>query len=289
MSVKLYCPVKINLTLRIFSQREDGYHEIYSLFWRKKAIEGLTIMPSNDENISDLLRVKGLDIKGPNIVLQTAEWARKNNPKLPWLEMELEKKYPDGSGIGAGSGNAAALINWLRKERYFEPDPSAVAKLGADVAFLAGKSDVASAEGIGEKLTPFAPLPEYRWIVAFPKWKSNTAKAYAALDRYREKIGYSGDNYPNDKFKREAAELHSKLTFGRQAGLLPNDFYNVLLSEHSEYREAEKISEGVGALAWGLCGSGSAFVAVCGNCEAAEELERKFNSLEWVNQTSKME
>ena len=56
LSVKLSCPVKINLTLRVFSQRADGYHEIYSLFWRKKATEGLSIVPSNDENIGDFLK-----------------------------------------------------------------------------------------------------------------------------------------------------------------------------------------------------------------------------------------
>lgn len=289
MSVKLSCPVKINLTLRVFSQRADGYHEIYSLFWRKKATEGLTIVPSNDENIGDFLKVKGLDLIGPNIVTKTAEWARKNGCELPFLSMELEKKYPDGSGIGAGSGNAAALIEWLRQECGFVPPREAIAKLGADVAFLAGSSDVALAEGIGERLTALEPLPNYTWTVIFPKWKSNTAKAYAALDSYRERCGRGTEDYRAETFKQEASEIYGSLASGRKTGLLPNDFYQVLLSEHPEYMQAEKISESAGALAWGLCGSGSAFVSVCKNGEAAEETEYKFNSLEWVNQTSKME
>ncbi len=45
----LISPIKINVTLRVLSKRPDGYHEIISLFWMKKGIEGLTIQPHDDE------------------------------------------------------------------------------------------------------------------------------------------------------------------------------------------------------------------------------------------------
>ena len=201
MSVKLSCPVKINLTLRVFSQRADGYHEIYSLFWRKKATEGLTIVPSNDENIGDFLKVKGLDLRGPNIVTKTAEWARKNGCELPFLSMELEKKYPDGSGIGAGSGNAAALIEWLRQECGFVPPREAIAKLGADVAFLAGSSDVALAEGIGERLTALEPLPNQTRPKRTQLW-TLTERDVGAARRIIER------KHLNKKLQKYMAALH---------------------------------------------------------------------------------
>ena len=67
-------PVKINLTLRVLSRRPDGYHEIISLFWKKKGIEGLTIQPHGNENIGDILDVRGMEISGENILFRALKW-----------------------------------------------------------------------------------------------------------------------------------------------------------------------------------------------------------------------
>ncbi|HAH70104.1 MAG TPA: 4-diphosphocytidyl-2C-methyl-D-erythritol kinase, partial [Synergistaceae bacterium] len=110
MNGSYICPVKINLTLRVLSRRPDGYHEIISLFWKKKGIEGLTIQPHGNENIGDILDVRGMEISGENILFRALKWARSRSPIIPPLRMRLTKEFPAGSGIGAGSGNAAALL-----------------------------------------------------------------------------------------------------------------------------------------------------------------------------------
>ncbi len=283
---KLICPVKINITLRVLSQRPDGYHEIYSAFWRKKGIEGLTIYPNNDENIGDILEVTGIRIKGPNIVTKTLEWARANGAHVPHLHIKLDKEFPMGSGIGAGSGNAATLITWLNKNYNFSPDCSLISQLGADVSFLALGSDVAIAEGIGEKLTPLKNIDGLIWVLAFPRWISGTALAYYKLDKYREKHVI---HTPDKGFAEETANILHRLRNKEYSGLLPNDFLDPLSDEHPEYEEAFKDAEDAGAIAWGLCGSGSALFAICKDLQTSDNLKSLYEQKDWIIKITKLE
>ena len=88
----LICPIKINITLRVLSQRSDGYHEIISLFWKKKGIEGLTIQPNRNENIGDILETEGIKIDGENILTKTLIWARSRCQDIPSLRILLKKE-----------------------------------------------------------------------------------------------------------------------------------------------------------------------------------------------------
>lgn len=272
--------------MRVLSRRSDGYHHIYSLFWQKKAIEGLTICPHNDENIGDILDVDGFNIRGINLVTKAVDLMRSLGCAVPPLRMRLEKHYPAGSGIGAGSGNAAAAIRWISGKYTFALSAEAFAQLGADVAFLASPYDTAIASGVGEKLTEMPPIPDLIWVLAFPKWSSQTAEAYKKLDIYRSEnniAATSGD------FEREACEVHELLSKKSFIGLLPNDFLAPLTNEHPEYGCAGKIAKESGALAWGLCGSGSAYFAVCGDNESADRAVEMYQNKNWILKTSKLE
>ncbi|MDR1943353.1 MAG: 4-diphosphocytidyl-2C-methyl-D-erythritol kinase, partial [Synergistaceae bacterium] len=137
------CPIKINLTLRVLGLRGDGYHDIYSLFWRRPSPEILTISPGG---AGDVLSVCGVDVEGENIVSRACRRIRSlfGEDALAPLEMKLHKYLPTGSGVGAGSGNAAALIRWFQMSgsgRVLRC--SDVSPLGSDVAFLASGFDLA--------------------------------------------------------------------------------------------------------------------------------------------------
>jgi 4-diphosphocytidyl-2-C-methyl-D-erythritol kinase len=283
---KIICPVKINLTLRVLSLRPDGYHEIYSAFWKKKGTEVLTISSNSDENIGDKLEVQGLKFEGPNILTKVLMLARERGAKVPPLCIRLDKHFPSGSGIGAGSGNAAALMSWLAGKYNITADSTLISRLGADVSFLALGCDLAIAEGIGEKLTPVEPLEGLSWVIAFPSWKSDTAYAYTKLDQYRKthKISVSEKN-----FSYEALEILDKLRKKDKVGLLPNDFLGPLLSEHMEYETAFTAADRAGALAWGLCGSGSAVFAVCKDDTSSDKLINFYKSESWIIKITKLE
>ena len=131
-------PVKINLTLRVLSRRPDGYHEIISLFWKKKGIEGLTIQPHGNENIGDILDVRGMEISGENILFRALKWARSRSPIIPPLRMCLTKEFPAGSGIGAGGCRHVRTRAQLHAERIRDVFLTAE-ETGGDEKQCAGK------------------------------------------------------------------------------------------------------------------------------------------------------
>ena len=286
MDSVLICPVKINVTLRILKRRPDGYHELFSSFWKKNGTERLTIREVCGENIADRLKTTGALIRGENILTKVLTAARKDGAHIPALEMLLEKDYPQGSGIGAGSGNAAALACFLKNRYGAFGDRREIAKLGADVAFLADGADISYAGGIGERLEPQEGVGGLCWILAFPRWQSNTAEAYAALDRQRNSD--SPELTAADLCRREADVILAKLRNGEKAGLLPNDFLPVARAQHPEY-DAALDAAADDSLACGLCGSGSAVFAVCGSRREAEKVGRIFETFDWIIKTSILE
>ncbi|NLD05420.1 MAG: 4-diphosphocytidyl-2C-methyl-D-erythritol kinase [Synergistaceae bacterium] len=282
----LISPIKINVTLRVLSQRPDGYHEIISLFWKKKGIEGLTIQPHGDENKGDILETKGIKIEEENIISRTLKWARSKCQDIPPLHMCLKKEIPTGSGVGAGSGNAAVLLRWLKENYGLEIESGSVSQIGADVPFLAGDADLAIVSGLGEKMEPLSALSDLRWLLVFPRWRSDTLAAYNQIDRDRKN---KKNEYCSEEYRKEILTIFEKLISKEKIGLLHNDFLDALSKRHIEYRTAFKIAEKSGSLAWGLSGSGSALFMIFGDGFTLNNAKRFFEREEWVIKITELE
>lgn len=266
------CSLKINLTLRVLRKREDGYHEIHSLFWRKRSPEVLEVSPGAS---GDRVAVSGADIPGENILIRSCRYLRSRygSDALPPLAMDLFKHLPMGSGVGAGSGNAAALLKWFeRMNKGCRLDLGDVASLGADVAFLASEYDLAFADGIGEILSGVDETLDIPAIVFFPKWASHTKRAYAILDEQRGHDGAKCDMIDAATARGESVMLLNRLRSGERVGVLPNDFISCMSLYESCYDDLYDVVESAGAQAWGLCGSGSACFALFERCNAGEIL-----------------
>ena len=265
----MYCPVKINLTLHVLGRRSDGYHELRTVFWKKAGAELLDVYRA--ESGKGSITVEGAEIQGKNLLDSVLEFASQKI-SVPPLEIKLSKRYPQGSGIGAGSGNAAALLVWLKENCGLTYTSDEIAKLGADVLTLAQDNTLNYAEGAGEKLSTIAEEIKLPWLLVFPKWSSSTPAAYRKLDEYR------GNFCPEDAdFAAEASGIVKKLLQNGRAGLLPNDFLAPALCEHPEYDIAFDIADREGALAWGMCGSGSAMFFAAQD-ETLDRLEKIFGA-----------
>ena len=282
----LICPIKINLTLRVLSKRPDGYHEIISLFWKKKGIEGLTIQPHDDENIGDIIITEGMEISGENILVRTLKWARSKCSEIPPLQMRLKKEYPTGSGIGAGSGNAAALLCWLNNKYGLDIENGPVSRIGADVPFLAGNADLAIVRGLGENVEPLTGTPDLKWLLVFPRWSSDTSAAYMEIDRSRKN---NKTEHRYEGCREEILTIFEKLRSKGKIGLLHNDFLEALSKKHSEYRTAFDIAEKSGSLAWGLSGSGSALFMIFRDGFSLNNAKQFLEREEWIIKTTELE
>lgn len=284
MRQSVFCPIKINLTLRVLAKGKSGYHDICSLFWKKIGLDRLTITDISDDNVCDKLTVKGFTINKPNILMKTIFWGRSLGCRIPPLQLELEKNMPVGSGVGGGSGNAAALIMCLQKYYGLKTNNIEVAKLGADIPFLSGENNIAIVEGIGEKIGYIDSSLNLISLLIFPIWEISTAEAYSKVDTY-----WKGNFSDRDNSNSEIKNILNSLKCGDKVGLLPNDFFAPILEEYHEYDRAQKIAEDSDALAWGLSGSGSAFFALYKNLHTAYLAQNRFKNECWVKQINILE
>lgn len=252
MSFFVHSDAKINISLRITGKRPDGYHELRSVFLRLSAVESLTITPQYDHNVRNSLSVFGERIPGKNILDDVLARACQTM-ELPPFHISLVKNIPPGSGLGGGSGNAAALLSWLHRiGGKKDPGPD---EFGSDVPFLFSDAKWASVSGRGEIITPIASPPEMPSIlVAVPFWEMSTQRAFSLLEET------FGGRFPltPDEAEKETEELLGALRAQRNIGLLPNDFLTVLRTLHPRYSDLFSAFSEYGAAGWGITGSGSA-------------------------------
>lgn len=287
MSRIISCPIKLNLSLRVLGKNHGELHEIFTIFLRIKGEEGLTIATQIKENIMDSIDISGAQISGVNSITRVLSLARGKCAAIPPMRVAVNKKYPTGSGIGAGSGNAAAALVWLRERYGFAATYEEIAKLGADMAFLASPYSLALARGVGDVLTPLDDIAGICVLLIFPHWRSETKYAYERLDRLREEK--KAETATVEECGIEARRLLAALSSKEKVGLLPNDFLEIFSGElRADYDGAFALCRDAGAFAWGLSGSGSAIFALFSEESAVENADNKIKALNWVQKTAKL-
>ena len=277
LSFFLQSAAKLNLTLRITGRRPDGYHDLRSLFFRLPGLESLTITFMYAHNVNDILEVQGEAVPGDNILIKVLALARQRT-FVPSLRMKLVKNVPPGSGMGGGSGNAAALISFM--DMFCNGRPAVNAEeAGSDVPFLAGGFRFAAVSGRGERVEPLPVPPHHlRTLVAVPAWTVSTSAAYAALDAlFPERFPLS-----SEEAEEELRGVFSILAGNGDAGLLPNDFSEILLRQHPEYASLFALFQKAGACGWGITGSGSASFALFRDMDAVHKAAWALGDRKWI-------
>ena len=122
---------KINLALHVRRRREDGYHELETLFAFVDAGDDLSASPAAQDSVRVLGEfVKGLDDPFDNLVAKTLG----KLPRADGLAITLEKNLPVAAGLGGGSADAGAVFRIVRQRNGLPDDWQARATaLGADV------------------------------------------------------------------------------------------------------------------------------------------------------------
>ena len=183
--VELLCPAKINLGLRIVRKREDGYHDLETVFQRVTLFDRLRVEWRQSEGVrlacpdSDLPEDRG------NLVWRAAEAFLSRVGAERGVSLTLWKSIPVSAGLGGGSSDAASALlalNQLFGNPLSRTDLSSLGvSLGADVPFFIMETSTALGEGIGDRLTPVT-LPRMWFVLAHPTFEVSTAMVYGALD-----------------------------------------------------------------------------------------------------------
>jgi len=188
-------PAKINLFLHVLGRRQDGYHDIQTLFQLLDWGDEVHIRPDSGPLISRLPVTYDVP-ESEDLVVRAAKLLQFETGCRRGAEIGVKKRIPPGSGMGGGSSDAATVLLVLNRlwgcGLGLDELASLGASLGADVpVFVQGRS--AMAEGIGERLEPVS-LGIRHYVLVFPTFSVSTRAVFsdAMLARDSEPISLPG-------------------------------------------------------------------------------------------------
>lgn len=177
--MRLASPAKLNLFFRVLRKREDGFHEIASLYQAINLMDELQIEPSNKDHFS--CTDATLDLGASNLITKALKIFRNRTQIHQPVDIHLKKEIPVEAGLAGGSGNAATTL-WGLNELFDRPASIDELKLwsaemGSDISFFFSEG-TAYCEGRGEKVKTLDSLPFSAWL-AKPAFGLKTPSVYA--------------------------------------------------------------------------------------------------------------
>ncbi len=183
----ILCPAKLNLGLKVFPRRDDGYHDIDSWFVPLSLSDTLTIEDSAQPELTLTGLAAGISTRfednlAGRAAIAMADIAGRNAN----VRIHIDKLIPTGGGLGGGSSDAAGTILAVKSlwKMSISSDQMAVAalKIGSDVPFfIHGVS--ARCRGRGERVTPLRRMAPLFAVLIVPPRGTSTAAVYREFDQ----------------------------------------------------------------------------------------------------------
>ena len=210
-------PAKVNLFLHIISKRDDGYHNLQTIFQLLDYGDELSFKITTDGQINRIYGNENIPIE-KDLIIQSALKLKELTASNFGVKIGVKKNIPPGGGLGGGSSNAATTLialNNLWNLKLPKTKLISIGKeIGADVpVFIEGRSSWA--EGIGEILTPL-DLPEYFYLVVSIKKQISTQeifrhKALTMSPLQRKMTDFSLVSNPHNDCLDAAIDLESEI------------------------------------------------------------------------------
>jgi 4-diphosphocytidyl-2-C-methyl-D-erythritol kinase len=269
--VRIEARAKLNLGLAVGPRRPDGFHELATIFQSVSLADtliarprerGFTLRVRHEDAALEGGRARGeaaVPRGAGNLVLRAARLFAARTGLEAGASFELVKRIPAGAGLGGGSADAAATIAALAAlHRIRLPRArrlALAAEIGADVPF-ASVGGTALGLGRGERLRALSLARPFRALIAVPRWRITTGRAYAQIDR--SKYGLTGWGAK----LRFAQSMGRKSLTPERALHLGNTFESVLGRKEAMFVSLRSRLEHAGARHCHLTGSGSAVFGV---------------------------
>jgi 4-diphosphocytidyl-2-C-methyl-D-erythritol kinase len=242
--MKLHPNCKINIGLRVVRKREDGYHDLETIFYPVYGLHDELEVEIADEFafLQDGIEVDCLPTD--NLIYKVYQRMQEHFPQIGNVRIRFKKNIPFGAGLGGGSSDAAHMaialnelfqLGLTQKQLAEEVRP-----LGADCPFFIYNTPC-YAEGIGDKLTPISlDLSGMRLVMIKPDCGVSTKEAYAGI-----KPKGSSELF---NVVQNGSELFKEAT---------NDFEDTVFVAHPEIAEIKQRLLDAGAVYAAMSGSGS--------------------------------
>ncbi len=273
-AVTVRVPAKVNLELRVGPRRDDGFHDLATVFQAVSLHDEVSVTRWDEWQVlaagtyADLIPTDG-----DNLAMRAARLVAEQWDVDESLSIRIDKDIPVAGGMAGGSADAAATLLacdqlWalgLSREELTE----LAATLGSDVPFpLTGGNAMGS--GRGDRLAPVLARGTYHWVFAISDTGLSTPAVYAECDRLRELAG------PVDVPEPEVSdELMTALRSGDATALgaaLHNDLEPAAFSLRPDLKELRDAGVEFGALGGIVSGSGPTVAFLTETHEGALDL-----------------
>ena len=264
---------KLNLTLKVVGTRDDGYHELRSVFLRIGLADRLSVAVGGADG-ADTLTVSGLPgapSKSNNLVTLAlnAVRARAEIP-LPTLDAALDKQIPAAAGMGGGSSDCASAIRlgqavWgigLSERDELELGAS----LGSDVPFFLADTNITLVEGRGERVSPIRWDGNAGILTLTPPVELSSGRVFARYDD----LGGEATSYTSTDLL-EFASLADAASALRDS----NDLWRAAASLAPGLEPLRDALEEVTHRAWLMSGSGPTLFAIYPAVDEAADAGRE--------------
>ncbi len=249
---------KINLGLEVLGVREDGTHELRTLFQTVDLADEIVLRPRpNKSGVTVACDHPLVPKDGTNLAARAAEALRQHGHVEAGVHIEITKRIPVGGGLGGGSSNAAAVLRGLDRLWRLGLGPDGLhrlaRKLGADVPyFLLGGTALGLARG--DEVYPLRRQIQGRVVLVDAGFPVSTAAVFRRLD-----ASLTPRENSNSIFYFVSSDLEGK----HALRLLTNDLEQAALEEAPALKERAERIRGVliqaGAGLAALTGSGSTY------------------------------
>ena len=261
-SIQVRSYAKINWTLDVLHKREDGYHELRTIYQTVSLHDTLSLTETVGpiEIICDDSRVP---CNETNLAFRAVEALRQALGIAKGARIEINKRIPVAAGLGGGSSNAAATLLAVAKlwqiDVGYDELIKIAANLGSDVPFfLIGGT--ALGIGRGEEVYPIEQVNSEHLLLVNPGFAVSTAEAYARLSRLTRPMA--------------ALNIHFTLLAAKGISDLPlvatNDLEEVVIATHQEIAEVKRRLVSLGARHALMSGSGATVFGVFDNLQTTE-------------------
>jgi 4-diphosphocytidyl-2-C-methyl-D-erythritol kinase len=255
----VHAPAKLNLCLYLGAPREDGLHELCSLFEPLALADLIEVSPAErDEVVCP-------GVEGENLAARALAALRERGWEREPLRVEIEKRVPVAAGLGGGSGDAAAVLRLAAGE--VADLPQLAAELGADVPSQL-RPALALVRGAGEWVEPLPEPAEHAAVLLPGGGGLSTAAVFAEADRLGLGRSAAELDVLAARLREAAGAGASPLSYPE---LLVNDLTEAALSLRPEIGEALQALRAAGAPVAILSGSGPTAVGLFPDLAAARQ------------------
>lgn len=244
---------KINLGLNVLEKRNDGFHNIETVFFPLKWNDALEVLENTDNQVIKM-SFSGHSIIGPesdNIIVKAYELI-KTKYSVPGVKVHLHKNIPMGAGLGGGSSNASCFIN-LMDEKFDLKIPLSTKlefakQLGSDCAFFIENKPVFAKEKGDVFESVKVDLSNYYILVVYPNVHSNTKLAYQGIVPAKPMVSVKNilETKPIEEWRK----------------ILVNDFESSVFKNLPQIKDLKQKLYDAGAIYASMSGSGSAVFGI---------------------------